>query len=64
MKITITNTDLERPVITRLMRVDADKEEIDCISEAQLLPDQSADFEIGDGQSLVIFERNNANDPA
>lgn len=57
MKITITNTDLEKAVITRLMRTDAEKQEIDCISEAQLLPEQSADFEVGGAQSLVIFER-------
>jgi len=57
MKITITNTDTENPVITRLMRVNEEREEIDCVSEAQLLPEQTAEFDIGDGQSLVIFER-------
>jgi hypothetical protein len=57
MKITITNTDSENPVITRLMRVDDDRQEIDCVSEAQLLPYQTAEFEIGEGQSLVVFER-------
>lgn len=57
MNITLTNHDTENPVITRLMRVNADRSEIDCISEAQLLPEQSADFEIIDGQSLVIFTR-------
>jgi hypothetical protein len=57
MNITITNTDALKPVITRLMRVDPEREEIDCVSEAQLLPEQTADFEVGDGQSLVIFER-------
>ncbi len=57
MKITLTNHDIEKPVITRLMRIDIEREEIDCISEAQLLPAQSSDFEVGEGQSLVVFER-------
>lgn len=57
MKITLTNNDTEFPVITRLMRISDEREEIDCVSESQLLPDQSAEFEIGDGQSLVVFER-------
>ena len=57
MKITLTNNETELPVITRLMRIDTENNEIDCVSEAQLLPDQSAEFEVGDGQSLVVFTR-------
>jgi hypothetical protein len=57
MIITIKNTDTELPVITRLMRIDAEEGEIDCVSEAQLLPEQTGDFEVGNGQSLVIFQR-------
>lgn len=60
MKVTLTNQDMNTPVITRLMRVNTEREEIDCVSESQLLPDQTADFDIGNGQSLVIFERENA----
>jgi hypothetical protein len=57
MNITLTNSDTQNPVITRLMRVDAERQEIDCVSEAQLLPEQSAEFEVGEGQSLVVFTR-------
>lgn len=57
MNITITNHDADLPVITRLMRLNEESKEVDCISEAQLLPAQSADFEVLDGQSLVIFTR-------
>lgn len=57
MNITLKNNDTENPVITRLMRVDPERNEIDCVSEAQLLPDQTADFDVGEGQSLVIFAR-------
>jgi len=55
--LTIKNQSITDPVITRLMRTDAGKGEIDCISEAQLLPNQEADFEVGENQSLVIFQR-------
>lgn len=57
MNITLINNDTENPVITRLMRIDADREEVDCVSEAQLLPAQMAEFEVGEGQSLVVFAR-------
>ncbi len=57
MIITLKNNDTEIPAITRLMRVDPGRNEIDCVSEAQLLPEQTADFEVGEGQSLVVFTR-------
>lgn len=57
MNITLTNNDDVLPVITRLMRLNAENEELDCISEMQLLPEQSADFAVGEGQSLVVFAR-------
>jgi len=53
----VKNTDESTPVIVRAMRVNEAKEEIDCLYESQLLPRQSADFEVGEGQSLVILQR-------
>lgn len=54
--IRIENTDSENPVILRLMRLD-DGKELDCISEAQLLPRQVTDVDVGFEQSLVVFQR-------
>ena len=36
---------------------DDKRNEIDCVPEAQLLPEQAAYFEVGEGQSLVVFTR-------
>lgn len=57
MKVTLTNQDVDLPVIVRTIRVDMEGEEIDAKSESQLLPDQTSDFDIGDNEALLVFKR-------
>jgi hypothetical protein len=56
MRVTVRNDDEATPVIFRVMRRE-NGDEIDSISEAQLLPGQETEIEITSEQSLTVLAR-------